>query len=84
MLRGQNQIQSCGLFVMLSPSKRLDKIQPNLVYELLPLMGRDTANFFPIPWGPGEGSKDQISFIFNYKVNFKDFYFKLLKLLEGH
>ena len=33
--------------------------------------------FGPAPWGPGEGSKDQISFNFNYKVNFKDFYTKL-------
>ena len=45
-------------------------------------MGRATANFFlppppPPPWGPGEGSKGQISFNFNYKVNFKDFYTKL-------
>ena len=30
--------------------------------------------FFPAPWSPGEGSKGQISFNFNYKVNFKDFY----------
>ena len=31
-------------------------------------------NFFgPAPWGPGEGSKGQISFNFTYKVNFKDF-----------
>ena len=29
--------------------------------------------FGPAPWGPGEGSKGQISFNFNYKVNFKDF-----------
>ena len=33
--------------------------------------------FCSAPWGPGEGSKGQISFIFNYKVNFKDFYTKL-------
>ena len=33
--------------------------------------------FGPAPWGPGEGSKGQISFNFNYKVNFKDFYSKL-------
>ena len=26
--------------------------------------------FGPAPWGPQEGSKDQISFNFNYKVNF--------------
>ena len=32
--------------------------------------------FGPAPWGPGEGSKGQISFKFNYKVNFKDFYTK--------
>ena len=31
----------------------------------------------PAPWGPGEGSKGQISFNFNYKVKFKDFYTKL-------
>ena len=33
--------------------------------------------FGPAPWGPGEGSKGQIAFNFNYKVNFKDFYTKL-------
>ena len=33
--------------------------------------------FGSAPWGPGEGSKGQISFNFNYKVNFKDFYSKL-------
>ena len=33
--------------------------------------------FGPAPWGPGEGSKGQISFNFNYKVNVKDFYTKL-------
>ena len=33
--------------------------------------------FWPAPWGPGEGSKGQISFKFNYKVNFEDFYTKL-------
>ena len=33
--------------------------------------------FAPAPWGPCEGSKGQISFNFNYKVNFKDFYTKL-------
>ena len=31
----------------------------------------------PAPWGPREGSKGQISFNFNYKVNFEDFYTKL-------
>ena len=29
--------------------------------------------FCPAPWGSWEGSKGQISFNFNYKVNFKDF-----------
>ena len=29
------------------------------------------------PCPPGAGSKGQISFNFNYKVNFKDFYTKL-------
>ena len=64
---------------MLSPPKPLDEIQPNLVCELLTWMGRATSNFFfgPAPWGPQEGSKDQISFNFNYKVNFKDFITKL-------
>ena len=33
--------------------------------------------FGPAPLGLGEGSKGQISFIFNYKVNFKDFNSKL-------
>ena len=34
--------------------------------------------FGPAPWGPGEGSKGQISFNFNYKVNFKDFLYQNL------
>ena len=33
--------------------------------------------FGPALLDPGEGSKGQISFNFNYKVNFKDFYTKL-------
>ena len=42
-------------------------------------MGRVTAILFcPAPWGPGEGSKGQISFYFNYKVNFKDFLYQTL------
>ena len=42
-------------------------------------MGRATSIFFgPAPWGPGEGSKGQISFNFNYKVNFKDFLYQTL------
>ena len=34
--------------------------------------------FGPTPWGPGEGSKGQISFSFSYKVNFKDFLYQSL------
>ena len=30
------------------------------------------------PWGPGEGSKGQISFNFNYKVNFQTFLYQIL------
>ena len=30
--------------------------------------------FGPAPWCPPEGSKGQISFNFNYKVNFEDFF----------
>ena len=42
-------------------------------------MGRATSNFFgPAPWCPGEGSKGQITFNFNYKVNFKDFLYQTL------
>ena len=56
---------SVRLSVMLSPPKPIDENQPNLVCELLTCMGC------------GEGSKGQISFSFNYKVNSKDFYTKL-------
>ena len=38
--------------------------------------------FGPIPWGPGEGSKGQILFNFNYKVNFKDFLYQTLCVLS--
>ena len=61
---------------MLSPPKPLDEIQPTFVCELLAGMGRATAKLFLAP-PPGEGSIGQISFNFNYKVNFKDFYTKL-------
>ena len=58
VLKGQNQILSCCLSVMLSPPKPLDEIQPNLVCELLPWMGRATAIFFgPAPWGLRRGQK---------------------------
>ena len=78
VLRGQNQISSCCLSIMLSPPNPLDEIKPNLVCELLICMRRAKSIFFgPAPWGPGEGSKGQISFNLNYKVNFKDLYSKL-------
>ena len=44
-------------------------------------MGRATAIFFTAPWGPGMGSKGQISFDFNYKVNFKGFIAKFVCVL---
>ena len=34
---------------------------------------RNVYFFGSAPLGPGEGSKGQISFNFNYKVNFKNF-----------
>ena len=68
---GDIVIASVRLSVMVSPPKPLDEIQPNLVCEL----ACNSKFFFGL--GPGEGSKDQISFNFNYKVNFKDFYTKL-------
>ena len=47
--------------------------------------GARKVKFFSSPahWGPGEGSKGQISFNFNYKVNFKDFYSKLCVCSQG-
>ena len=62
--------------IMLSPPKPLDEIQPNLVCELLTSMARASSIFLAPP--PGERSKDQISFNFNYKVDFKDFLFQTL------
>ena len=44
--------------------------------------GKQHQNFFgPFPWRPGEGSKGQISFNFNYKVNFKDFSTNFVRVL---
>ena len=46
--------------------------------------GACNSNFFgPAPWGPGEGSKGQISLNFNYKVNFKDFIPKFVCVLTN-
>ena len=39
--------------------------------------------FGPAPWGSGEGSKGQISFNFNYKVNFKDFFPNFVRVLTN-
>ena len=60
---------SVWVSVMLSPPKPLDEIQPNLACELLTGTGHAMAFFLPCPLGRG-----QISFNFNYKVIFKDFY----------
>ena len=60
---------------MLSPLKPLDDIQPNLVCELLTWMGRATAFFGPPPGALGRG---QISFNFNYEVDFNDFLYQTL------
>ena len=57
---------------MLSPPKPLDQVKPNLVCELLKWMGRAAARKMTPP--PRVGSKGQISFYFNYKVDFKDFF----------
>ena len=65
---------------MLSPPKSSNEIQPNLVCELLTWMGCVMAIFFfwPSPLRSWGGVWiGQISFNFNYKVNFKDFYTKL-------
>ena len=58
MLRGQNEIPSCCLSVMLSPPKPLDEIQPNLVCGLLTLMRHATSIFLaPPPGALGRGQK---------------------------
>ena len=45
-------------------------------------MGRATTKMF-LSRAPGEGSKGQISLNFNYKVNLKDFYTKLVCVLTN-
>ena len=67
--RGQNQIPSCCLSVMLlNHWTKFNQIRSPGVWVTL------KQQFFlgPAPWGPGEGSKGQI-FNFNYKVNFQVF-----------
>ena len=47
-------------------------------------MGRATTNKFgPAPWGPGEGSKGQISLNLNNRVNFKDFILNFVCVLTN-
>ena len=36
------------------------------------------TSFGPAPWGPGEGSKGQMSFKFSFKVIFKDFVYQTM------
>ena len=57
VLRGQNQIPSCCLSVMLSPPILLEEIKPYLVCELLTWMGRAKFFFLPCPLGPWGGVK---------------------------
>ena len=65
------------------PPKPLDEIQPNWCLCVLHMIGACNGNFFgPAPWGPGEGSKGQISFNFDYKVNFKDFLYQTVCLFS--
>ena len=64
---------------MKSPPKPLNEIKPNLLCELLTCMWR--ATFF-FGWGPGEGSKGQVSL--NYNVNLKDFYTNFVCFLTKH
>ena len=45
--------------------------------------GTQRKIFGPAPRGRGEGSKGQISFNFNYKVNFKDFYPNFVCVLKN-
>ena len=56
------------LSVMLSPPKSFDEIQLNFVCEFHE-WGVQQHVFGLAPWGPGEGSKGQISLYFNHKVN---------------
>ena len=63
--------------------KPLDKIQPNLVCELLTKMGCATVLFLPHPLWPGEGSKGQISLNFNHQATAKIFIPKLVCVLTN-
>ena len=60
---------------MLSPPKPLDKIQPNLVCELLTGMELATSNFFSLPPGAlGRGQKVKYHLILITKSISKIFY----------
>ena len=78
MLWSQSQIPSCCLSVLLSPSKPLDEIQPNLV------CGKNThinwgcnGNFFsgPAPWG---GVKRSNVIYFQLQSQFQRFLYQTL------
>ena len=58
VLRGQNKIPSCCLYVMLSPPKPLDKIKPNLVL-VTHMNGACNIKFFMAlsPGALGRGQK---------------------------
>ena len=69
---------------MLFPPKPLDQILPNFVCELLTCMRCATAKKLALlPGSSGEGSKGQISFNFNYKVDLKDFYTNFVCVLTN-
>ena len=68
-----------GYCYRLRPSVR-PSVCPSVHYAISSktIYGARKVFFFgPVPLGPGEGSKGQISFNFNYKVNFKKNYSKL-------
>ena len=78
VLRGQNQIPSCCLSVMLYPPKPLDEIKPNLMCELLTCMGRATYFFWPRPLGPWGGVKRSNIISFQLQSQFQRFLFQTL------
>ena len=69
----KNQIQSRCMSVMLSPSKLLDEMQPIWCMSYSQEWGVQRQFFLPCSLGPWGQVKSQISFNFNYKVNFKEF-----------
>ena len=76
VLVGQKLIPSVCLLLMLSTPKPLDEIQIKFGVCVTHMYGACSSTL-PLFWGPGEGSKSQISLNFNFKVNFKDLYTKL-------